>query len=54
MPSDIGIGPRGDFYPRWNYTDGSNQPYQKAGDSWNVNGPAGSNYTTYDWTKAGP
>jgi hypothetical protein len=52
MPSNVTTGPRGDFYMDWKYRDGSNQPYQKAGDSWDESGPAGKNYKTYNWKNA--
>jgi hypothetical protein len=32
---DVGEGPKGDFYMKWQYKDGSQQAYQKAGDVWN-------------------
>ena len=50
MPTNVGVGPKGDFWPKWKYRDGAAQPYQKAGDSWDEAGPAGKNYSSYDWT----
>jgi hypothetical protein len=62
MPTGVtqSSGPRGDFYMKWKYKDGSNQPFQDAlkdgGQNtkvvpWNEAGPAGKDYKTYDWTK---
>ena len=61
MPTGVtqSSGPRGDFYMKWKYKDGSNQPFQDAlkdgGQNtkvvpWNEAGPAGKDYKTYDWT----
>lgn len=38
-------GPTGDFWPKWQYTNGQAQPYQAAGESWNVEGAGAVNST---------
>ena len=46
--SDQTTGPTGDFHPGWKYVEATapaNQPFQKAGNVWNHEGPAGVNYT---------
>ena len=27
MPTGVGVGPKGDFWPNWKYRDGSGQPF---------------------------
>ena len=49
MPTGVGIGPRATFPNNWKYKDGTNQPWQRSGDSWDESGPGGKNYATYDW-----
>jgi hypothetical protein len=61
MPTGVSqsSGPKGDFYMKFKYKDGSNQAFQDAlangGQAskvvpWNEAGPAGKDYPTYDWT----